>query len=177
VADQNLYVLDAQPTVQASNIKRNLVLAISLPQARSGFDTPQMIYTQQPHELNFFVTSRWVDTPVRMLEPLLVQSLEQTGSYRAVLQAHGPILADVRLETELVRLRHDFASKPSRVQLTLRAQLIDVRSQRVLAVKLFDVSENAASDNAYGGVIAANRAVQRMLDQLAEFCVSESVLQ
>jgi len=51
-----------------------------------------------------------------------------------------------------------------------------VRGQRVLAVKQFDESENAVSDNAYGGVTAANRAVQRMLEQLADFCVNESVI-
>ncbi|MEK7758419.1 MAG: ABC-type transport auxiliary lipoprotein family protein, partial [Pseudomonadota bacterium] len=109
--------------------------------------------------------------------PLLVQAMEQTGSFRAVVQTPGAFPADVRLDTELIRLQHDFVTQPSRVQLTLRAQLIDVRGQRVLAVKQFDESENAASDNAYGGVTAANRVLQRVLDQLADFSVSGSVIQ
>ena len=112
-----------------------------------------------------------------MLEPLLVQAMEQTGSFRAVVRRPGAVPADIRLDTELIRLQQDFVTRPSRVQLTLRAQLIDVRGQKVLAVKQFDEVENAASDNAYGGVTAANRAVQRMLDQLADFCVNESVIQ
>jgi len=106
-----------------------------------------------------------------------VQAMEQTGGFRAVVRTPGAVPADVRLDTELIRLQHDFVSRPSRVQLTLRAQLIDVRGQRVLAVKRFDESENAASDNAYGGVTAANRVLQGMLDQLADFCVNESVIQ
>ncbi len=177
VVSQNIYVLDAQPAIQAAPIKRNVVLAISQPQARPGFDTPQLIYTQQPHELNSFVSSRWADTPVRMLEPLLVQALQQTGSYRAVVPAQGAVRADIQLDTELIRLRHDFATRPSRVQLTLRAQLIDVRGERVLAAKQFDESEPATSDNAYGGVTAANRVLQRILEQLADFCVTASVIQ
>ena len=177
VASETIYVLEALRATKPAHIKRNLVLAISEPQTRPGFDTPQMAYVQQPHELNYFVTSRWADTPARMLGPLLVQAMEQTGSFRAVVQTPSVVPADVRLDTELIHLQHDFVTRPSRVQLTLRAQLIDVRGQRVLAVKQFDESENAAKDNAYGGVTAANRVLQRMLDQLAEFCVNESVLQ
>jgi hypothetical protein len=40
---------------------------------------------------------------------------------------------------------------------------------------VFDDSENAASDDAYGGVVAANLMLQRVLSQLADFCVNESV--
>jgi ABC-type uncharacterized transport system auxiliary subunit len=177
VASENIYVLEIQRATNPTQVKRNLVLAISEPQTRPGFNTPQMAYVLHPLELSYFVTSRWADTPARMLEPLLVQTMEQTGSFRAVVQVPGAVPADVQLNTELIRLQHDFVTRPSRVQLSLRAQLIDVRGQRVLAVKQFDEFENAASDNAYGGVTAANRAVQRVLDQLADFCVNESVIQ
>ncbi len=177
VAVQNIYVLDAQAAFRATQTKRDFVLAVSQPQARPGFDTPQMAYVRQPHELNYFVTSRWADTPARMLGSLLVQAMEQTGGFRAVVQTPGAVPADVRLDTELIRLWQDFATRPSRVQLTLRAQLIDVRGQKVLAVKQFDEVENTASDDAYGGVTATNRILQRMLGQLADFCVNESVIQ
>ena len=177
VASENIYVLEALRVTKPANVQRNLVLAISEPRARPGFDTSRMVYVQQLHELNYFVASRWADTPAHMLEPLLVQAMEQTGGFRAVVQTPGAVPADVRLDTELIRLQHDFVTRPSRVQLTLRAQLIDVRGQRVLAVKQFDESENAASDNAYGGVTTANRVLQGMLDQLADFCVNASVIQ
>lgn len=172
VASQNIYVLEAGPAIQASQVKRDLVLAVSVPRARPGFNTQQMAYVQQPHELNYFVTSRWADTPARMLEPLMAQAIAQTESFRAVVQTSGAIPVDVRLDTELVSLQQDFKTRPSRVQLTLRAQLIDVRGKRLLAAQQFDEVENAASDDAYGGVSAANRLVQRVLGKLAEFCVN-----
>ncbi|MCL5668620.1 MAG: ABC-type transport auxiliary lipoprotein family protein [Gammaproteobacteria bacterium] len=166
-----------QPAIKAAQVKRDLVLAVSTPRARPGFDTPRMAYLRQPHELDYFKANRWADTPARMLGPLLAQALEQTGSFRAVVQTPSAVPADIRLDTELIRLQHDFSTEPSQIQLTLRAQLIDVRSKRVLAVKLFDETEDAASGNPYGGVTAANRALQRVLAQLADFCVDESVRQ
>ncbi|MDP1709007.1 MAG: ABC-type transport auxiliary lipoprotein family protein [Gammaproteobacteria bacterium] len=177
VESPSIYVLDAQPAIKAAQAKRDLVLAVSLPRARPGFDTHQMAYVRQPHALDYFAANRWADTPERMLGPLLAQALEQTGSFRAVVQTPGVVPADVRLDTELIRLQHDFGTRPSRIQLTLRAQLIDVRSKRVLAVKLFDETENAASEDAYGGVTAANRALQRVLEQVADFCIDASASQ
>jgi len=174
VEKPNLYVLDARASARAVQIKRDLVLAVSMPRARSGFDTPQMVYLRQPQKLEYFAVNRWANAPARMLGPLLVQALEQTGSFRAVVQSPGTIPANIRLDTELIRLQQDFGARPSKVQLTLRAQLIDVADQRVLAVKLFDEVEDAVSDDAYGGSAAANRVLQRVLDQLADFCINES---
>lgn len=169
---QDIYVLDAQPAIAASAIKHDLVLAVSMPQARPGYDTAQIAYFQRPHELNYFVTSRWTDPPAQMLHPLLLHALEQSGGFRAVVRAGSEIPADLRLDVELVRLEQDFTSRPSRVRMTLQAQLTDVRSNRVLAVRQFDGAEDSASEDAYGGVIAANRLAQRLLAEVVEFCVA-----
>ena len=148
VDSPNLYVLDAQSTIKAAPVKRALVLAVSMPRARPGFDTPQMVYLRQPHELDYFAANRWIDSPSHMLAPLLTHALEQTGSFRAIVQTPGVIPADIRLDTELIRLQQDFQTQPSRVQLTLRAQLIDVVGKRVIAVKLFDETENTTKRRA-----------------------------
>lgn len=169
---QHVYVLDARPAVQPSATRRDLVVAVNMPQARPGFETARIAYLQQPHELSYFANSVWTDTPARMLQPLLLQALEQGAAFRAVVRAGSAVPADVRLDIELVRLQQDFTASPSRVQITLQAQLIDVRAKRVLAVRQFDAAENAGSEDAYGGVGAANRLVQRVLGQVTEFCVA-----
>jgi cholesterol transport system auxiliary component len=55
--------------------------------------------------------------------------------------------------------------------------LIDVVGKRIIAVKVFEGAENATSDDAYGGVVAANRLLQQILGELADFCVNASVSQ
>jgi len=169
-----LYLLEARPAPAANGPQQNLVLAVNAPSARPGFDTPQMAYVRQAHKLEYYVKNRWADTPSRMLAPLLAQALEQSGSFRAVVRTTNPIPADLRLDTELIRLQQDFTTQPSRVELTLRAQLYDINNKKVLAVREFDAAENAASEDAYGGVIAANRALARVLGQLTDFCAAAS---
>lgn len=168
----DVYVLDAIPVVKPAAVKRDLVVAVNLPQARPGFETARIAYFRQPHELNYFTASRWTDTPARMLQPLLLQALEQGGAFRAVVRAGSAVPADVRLDVELIRLQQDFTASPSRVQVTLQAQLLDLRGKRVLSVRQFDAVEAAASEDAYGGVAAANRAVRRVLAEVAEFCAA-----
>ncbi|MEJ2652785.1 MAG: ABC-type transport auxiliary lipoprotein family protein [Gammaproteobacteria bacterium] len=166
----NIYVLEAMPAAGTPRPKHDLVLEVTVPRAWPGFDTPQMAYTQRADQLAYFAKNRWVDTPANMLAPLLVQVLEQSGAFRAVVQAPSLAAADLRLDTEIVRLQQDFSMRPSRVQFTLQAQLIDIRGRRVLASTEFDETEIAPSDDPYGGVIATNRALGRLLDQVAKFC-------
>lgn len=174
VEHASTYVLEALPAAGAPRPKRDLVLEVTPPRARPGFDTPQMAYTQRANALEYFARNRWADTPARMLAPLLAQALDQSGGFRAVVQAPSLAAANFRLETELVRLQQEFGAKPSRVRLTVRAQLIDVDARRVLASAEFDETEAAPSDDPYGGVIAANQALGRLLERLATFCAETS---
>jgi cholesterol transport system auxiliary component len=123
---------------------------------------------RRPHELEYFAKNRWADTPSRMLAQAIAQAIAQSGAVRAVVQAPGAVSAELRLDVELLRLLQDFTARPSRVRLALQAQLINTGTGRVLVAREFDVSEEAPSDDAYGGVIAANRVLERLLGQVTE---------
>ena len=145
-------------------------LIINPPHAAAGFDSQRIIYVREAHKIEYFAHSEWVDPPARMLAPLLVGALEATGAFRAVVLTPSAAAGDVRLDTEVVRLQHEFATAPSRVRFTLRATLVDEKARRVLASREFDVAVPAASDDPHGGVVAANRAGQTALENLAAFC-------
>jgi cholesterol transport system auxiliary component len=169
----NTYVLDARITSTTARPRSNVAVAVSMPRARAGFDTAQMAYVRRPYELDYFAKNRWADTPSRMLAPLLTQALEHGANLRAVVQAPSTASADVRLDVEIVRLFQDFSGQPSRIRFSLRAQLVELASQRVLATREFDEVESAPREDPYGGVIAANRALERLLGRIVEFCAEQ----
>ena len=153
------------------------VLLVSPPHAEPGFETPRMVYVKRPYELEYFAVNQWADSPVRMFTPLMVQVLNQSGAWRTVIPLPSSVSGDYRLDTYGVLLQHEFLQQPSRVRVTAQLQLVDLKESTILGSRAFEAVENAPSENAYGGVLAANRAVAGLLDQIVSWlqqCVQHS---
>jgi cholesterol transport system auxiliary component len=170
----NQYLLEYSPGQQAARQTRAdaPVILVSVPRAHGGYDSPRIAYMKEDYGLRYYTRSRWADTPARMLAPLLADAIQSTGQFQALYATSGSVSADMRLDTELIRFHQDFRTLPSEMHITLRAQLIDLASGEVLATLLVDRSMAADTDDAFGGVVAANRLLGQLLDELAQFCVS-----
>ena len=176
------YYLSAAIPSMSGNAK--LVPAATLPaatvlvspmRAHPGFDTSRMAYLREPNRLEYFAHNQWVEAPARMLTPLVVQALEASSVYSAVVQASSSVPAPLRLDTELIQLAQDFSAHPSRMRLQVRAQLVDVQTQTIRAGRVFEVQAASASEDARGGVAALNHVLPEMLTQLAEWAAQASV--
>jgi len=174
VEDVTLYTLAAPPVARTVLPAYDGVLAVTPPSAWPGYDTAQFAYARQPNEIEYYAASRWADTPARMLGPLATRALLESGAFRSVVAASSGLPADLRLDLELVRLRQDFTSQPSRIELVLHVQLVDMRNRRVVAATELSEVEGARSENATGGASAANVALQRMLERIIVFCATSA---
>ncbi|MBH0191829.1 MAG: hypothetical protein HP492_08760 [Nitrospira sp.] len=143
------------------------ILMVSQPLAEPGFETPQMVYVKRPYELEHYALNQWADQPARMFASLMVQAFGRTGSWRAVVPVPGSIRGDFRLDSSGFSLQQEFMQNPSLVRVAVRAQLVEVKESRLVGARVFEAVEKAQSDDAYGGVVAANRAIAALLDDLA----------
>lgn len=167
----SVYSLERMPgkaALTAPNTAPTLI--VSPPHAAAGYDSKRIIYVREPNKLDYFAHSDWVEPPARMLAPLMVAAIENGGAFGAVVLTPSTAAGDLRLDTEIIRLHQDFSAQPSRVRFTLRAQLIDESTRRVLGWREFNVSIAATSESPYGGVVAASRAVHEVLENLSAFC-------
>ena len=139
------------------------VLLVGVPQAAAGFEQPRMAYLERPSEVNYYATHFWVDAPSRMLAPLLIRALEQSGYWRVVVPMPLALRADHQFDVSGLVVQQEFLQKPSQSRVRLRAQLTDLKTQRVMGARSFDRLEPAPSEDAYGGVLAANRAMSAVL--------------
>lgn len=139
--------------------------------AQAGYDSDQLIYTQCPYQLKAYSRNRWVAPPQEMLSTLIAQSMRNTCYFKAVVTAPYAGLNHFRLETKLVKLQQEFYECPSRVRMVLHAVLIETKCRETLGEKVFEVVVLAPQNNPYGGVIAANKATQIIMDQLAQFVI------
>lgn len=146
------------------------VLVVVPPRAAASLDGRGMVYSRRPNERAAYAFHEWVDPPAQMLAPLLLRALQASGGFRAVLLSPSAATGALRLETELTRLHQDFSVSPSQLHLTLRAVLLDTGTRQVLATREFDQVQPCATDDAEGGVAAAQRAAQSLLAALADWC-------
>ncbi len=169
--------LDGGPSEVRPGKLDSPVLLVSQPQAEPGFETQRMVYVKRPYELEYYAVNQWADTPVRMFTPLMVQALNQDPTWRAVIPQPSSIRGDYRLDTHGFLIQQEFFQSPSRMRVMVQAQLVDLKESTILSTRAFEVVENAASENPYGGVQAANRAVAGLLDQIRSWlrqCVQHS---
>ncbi len=145
------------------------VLLITQPGSQAGFDTARMAYLLRPYEVNYYALNQWADTPARMLQRVMVENLDKTGLWSAVLQTPGAVAARYRLDCDNLVLQQQFFSRPSRVRLAIRAQIVDTKTQSVLATRYFELFEAAPSDDPYGGVLAANHASAKLITEVAQW--------
>ncbi len=149
-------------------------LIVNPTRAASGYDSPQMVYVRVAHQLEHFARSEWVDTPARMLAPLVVAALENTAGLRAIGPASGGVVGDLRLDTEVLQLQQEFGGGPSRARFAMRATLFDNATRKIISSRVFDETVASSSEDAYGGVVAANSAVQLVMEQLSRYCTMAS---
>jgi len=146
------------------------VLVVAVPRAAAGFDTDRIVYVREAHRLEPYADNQWIDTPPRMLGPLIADALSRSGAFAAVLATPSPANGQWQLDTQVVRLQHDVAD--GRVRFALRATLVDKPTRTVVVAREFESSAPAPAATPAGAVAAANVAVADVLKQLTEFCVA-----
>jgi cholesterol transport system auxiliary component len=138
------------------------------------YDTVLMAYRTDPREIAYFSQRQWGATPSQMIQPLLVTTLEKTHSFRVVLVPPytGPYTYSLR--TEILDLVQDFTPQSATLVLSLRFQLAGYGASRVITTREISVREPMLQRNSRSGVVAANEATAKALQQMAEFVLEST---
>ncbi|HMA08885.1 MAG TPA: ABC-type transport auxiliary lipoprotein family protein [Ramlibacter sp.] len=149
-------------------------LLVFTPRSRPLYDTVRMAYQRQSQEVEYFSRHEWAETPAQMLQPLLVRTLQDVGSFSAVATPpySGPY--DWGLRTEIGELVADFAPDPAVLRLLLRLQLQDGASGRVVATRDVSVREPLRQRTPEACIAAANAATAQALLEVARFAVENA---
>jgi cholesterol transport system auxiliary component len=145
---------------------------VLLPEASPACDTTRIAYSEQPYQLAYFRDHEWAEPPPAMIQKLLVQTLEKTGSFRSVRSTPDTDRGDFTLRSELQTLIQDYARTPPMLKLAIRVELLGP-SGHFLAGRAFPEHEPLRERTPYAGVVAANAALARALRSIAELVVEQ----
>ena len=167
------YLVDTVPQLAVQRTHK-VSIAVAEPATLSIYNTTDMAYSNYRYQIGYFVKNSWAATPGQMLQPLIVQTLQNTKHFTAVNSAMSNGQFDYTLNTQLLEFQQDFTSGRNIFRLRMRALLIRTATSTVVASKEIDIDVPATQNTPYGGVVAANQATRDMLSELAHFCSSHT---
>ena len=169
----NTYTLESvsTKTFDVASAGEGGTLLVLIPTAVPGYQSRQMIYVEQPYQLQAYTRNEWIAPPTQMLQPLIEESLRNTGYFHTVVGQPFTGASDVRLEVELLKLQQEFMYEPSEVLLEIRAILVNSKTNQVVTSKILSAEVPTSANNPRAGVAAANQATRMILEQLAKFAV------
>jgi cholesterol transport system auxiliary component len=160
--------LPQTPRATARAEARSGVLLVLDPTSEAAFDTTQMAYSVRPYRIAYFARNEWLDTPPRMLGPLLVRALRDSGAFANVVVPPYAGRFDLALKTRIVELDQDFDAEPATLRLRLHLESSDAAG-RVVAMRDIEVDRPMRERTPEAGAIAANDAVADALRQAVAF--------
>lgn len=162
------YGLYAAPQHQTVKKHGNASITVMKPIAIAPFNSNAMIYREglKTGEFHYHV---WQSSVPDMLQTQMIQTLIQSGVYRAVVASQTYADSQYSLRTEILNFEQIFYEKQSVFLLKISATLVDNKDNRVVAQKLFQITEPTTYRNPESGVVAANLATEKFLRQLLAF--------
>jgi cholesterol transport system auxiliary component len=143
------------------------VLVVIVASGAPLYDTTAIAYRTHDAEIGYFARHEWADRPSRMLAPLVVDTLQRTGAFSAVVAppyfGHAP--ATLRIEVE--QLLADFRPPAGLLRLVLRAMVRDAAGR--LALRTITAQAPIAARTPEAAVRAANEATGEALLQVSRF--------
>ncbi|WP_428821362.1 ABC-type transport auxiliary lipoprotein family protein [Microbulbifer sp. MCCC 1A16149] len=172
-SDIRVAVIDKLPREVPLRQSHPVTLLILPPGINPVYDTIRMAYRTEPHQVGYYRHHQWGATPAQMLLPLLARTLENTNYFEAVATPpyFGP--HNFALHTEIVEFAQDYTSTPAEFHLSLRVQLIEGASNRIIASRSISLREPILQESPDVGVVAANDAAANALRQIALFALEQ----
>ena len=169
--DSTNYIFNRIPCNVIQYKRHHITLYVAPIESDPVYDTDNMAYSTHPYIIEYFAKSKWADSPARLLKPLVLKTLQDTNHFKAVTSSPTAIRYDYILNLKVVELNQVFYRRTSCERFILHAEIVNARTGKIIATREFKVVKPAVYRSPYGGVAAANRAVEDALSQLAYFCV------
>ena len=162
--DVNHYSIDYK-SVKSSYVNSLKSIYIEVPTINNSFNTNAILYTQKPYLFEAYAKNRWIDLPSGMIHNYLVQSVENSNIFKAVLSKKSNIEFDYTLKSNVINLYHGFEEDKSYAILKIKFDL--VTDKKLLKTFSYDKKLLCKTNTPYGFIIAINSAFDEVSADLS----------
>jgi ABC-type uncharacterized transport system auxiliary subunit len=163
-------------TLMAPQVKTTLykgyqkrILKISYPQAILTPMDQKMHFSYSMHDRGSYLHSQWIEESGRLLQGVLVASLDVSGRFYTVVPMESSLVEDYRLESRLFAFEHRIRDGDSRAIFSVSMTLMDSKYHRVIKTRRFFYQQPTRSTDAKGYAEATNRIMEQWIGDLLKW--------
>ncbi len=175
-AQQKYYMLPAEALESSTKLppEDGLRLLVKEPRGEGFISTQRIIFKRDAVEQGYYQSASWVEPPTRKLGQLFTESLSRQSLFRSVSRSANGALGDLQLNSEIVEFYHDASTEPGSVIIRLNADLLNLKTRKIIAQREFVVTAAVGEFSARGAVEAFGKGTNQLLRDLSRW-VSELV--
>lgn len=155
------------PTPDISKVPLSpLSLRICTSRTVPSLASKNLYYLREEGQIGEYLYSRWSDAPASLIERALSASIQEKQLFATLLSSTSSANAQRLLESDLYAFYHRFHSDgTSEGYLDITYRLIDAQTKQPIAAKRFQITVQAKSNDASGGVEALSEATRRLSNE------------
>ncbi|HEU5280817.1 MAG TPA: ABC-type transport auxiliary lipoprotein family protein [Gammaproteobacteria bacterium] len=171
--DDHRYLINAMPASFKQVKHTPAILLVTQPDTAAVYNTTNMAYTVKPYQVSFYSQNQWAATPSQMVLPLLAQSLEKTGAFRAVVVSPYIGKTDYTINTQIIKMQQNYLNaKAGFFELVMQVEIVRSSTGTSIATRQFSIKEPIGQASPYNGVVAGNTAMAKILMQVCHFAMT-----
>lgn len=153
----DLYTLTPKTQYPDNLPKVDWQLIVEMPVAAAGLDTARIALQRTPYTLEYYARASWTDNAPAMVQTLLIESFESTGSILAVGREAIGLRPDFILKSDLREFQaiyYDIEGPAPTILVRMNAKLVEMPERRIVTSNTFE-SKYPAASNSFKDIIAA----------------------
>lgn len=167
----DMYTLTPKTTFSNPPPRSNWQLVIELPVAAAGIDSSRIALQRNAYQVEYFAKAAWTDNATAMVQTLLIESFENTGSIVAVGREAIGLRPDYLLKTDLREFAaiYDGDNPVPYVWVKIIAKLVKMPERRIIAATTSEAKPQAAGSKFTDVIDAFDSALGTVLKDVVMF--------
>jgi len=168
-----VYQLNAPSDIESAYGNTDWRILVDEPDASRAIDTDRIALRPSEVELSYYAKSKWADRAPRMIQDLMIQSLENAKTVQFAGRGPSGMNAQYLLTGTLDAFHADYTSGKPVASVALKLNLIDQRTGKILESAVFASQAESDRDQAKAVVLAFNEAVQTVMREAVSWSLAE----
>lgn len=162
-----VYTLNV-PTVKhiLSSKYQDKIIKVTFPQSLREDISERMNFSYSNTDYGAYLNSSWSNHMGKLLQGTLIEVLEESNIFRAVVSDSSTLKENYRLESNIFAFEHRVRESQSHAVISIQFTLISTDTGKLVKSKRFSYREATVSTNAQGYVAATNRVIKALSSDL-----------